>query len=666
MSFFFRRKLLIPFILLSYISFSLCANVPLAPSLRGVELSKKIEADLQKTQFSPQKMPLSATGTDDFAYNLFLDLSTNYSNEVQNAKTLIFCIKQSDFYQQEEKFIRFLKDIGSSNLLFPVQFVFTALDEQNSILEGYNQNLEGTKNFAQTLDESSDSFVIILDFKESPYLNKAKIFTTGGKKSTPLELTKEVIEAFYKTGEDFITAQKILSLYRAGLLEGDEQMAYFFNNSIPCIKISLPQDDSLSAIKHFIKNHDFSKKIQNDVNYFFFAPKLNFFERAFWFNERFNIISLEIFGITVLLFLVCFTFSGKTRVKTKKVFSRFWFLLPVFLFLSMLSLYVSQVLCLAIKPVGYANPVSQFALKIIFSSVFVAILFLLQTKLKLPTNTFLYGFMLTITAISNVFIFSTVDITLFWTFALEYLIVYFSRNLYRVRTLVFSAFLMLLPFLPYVVAYFSNVDDKTIRFFIDANFSTNLLLCLILFPFQIMWLRVLLRLRTTKLKGKDFKTLATYTFVSLLITLFTVFTFAYLATKFVFYKKHTPKQTVSYIQGSDKNLSIAETSKSLAQISSDSLSIFSKEQALRYSVTVTSKKATPILDSLYDFWVTDNSRTAIFTLPDYPPKEITIDFSTEKNTEKLFTITAIYETGKPGVFKKEIISKVFTTENETP
>ncbi|WP_147634780.1 YfhO family protein [Treponema pectinovorum] len=653
--------------ILNYITCSLFANEKIVPTLKGLELSKKIEAELKKNQFFPQKMQLSITGADEFAYNLILDLSFDNSNEIQNEKKIIFCVKQNDFYSKSKEFIDFFKSIESQKLNFPVQFVLTALDNQNEILRGYNRQLEGTKNFAESLEENKDCAVILLNFDDLDLIKRAKIYTTGGNKSTPLGLTREIVESFYKTGTDFIISQKILSLYRASLLEGDEQLEYFLKRSIPCIKISFAEDDDFSSLNFFIKNHDPSKKTQGDVHYFFFAPTFkNFFANAIWLDERFNIICLEIFGIAVLLFLVCFTFSGKKRTKTKRVFSRFWFLLPIFLFLSIISLYVSQALCLIIKPIGSANPVSQFAFKIIFSSVFVAILFLFQTKLKLPTNNFLYGFMLTVTAILNVFIFSTLDITLFWTFALEYLIVYLSRNFYRIRALIFSAFLMLLPFLPYILVYFSNVNSTSVKFLIDANPSTNIMLCLILFPFQIMWFRVLLRIRTTKLKSKDFKTLAKYTALSLFITLVFVFTFAYLTTKFIFNKSKKAQAQISFIDEKAENLSVEENFKDLAQMSYHSLSIFSKEQALRYSVTVTSPQANPILDCFYDFSVTDNPRTAIIAMPDYPPQEITIDFSTEKNTDKLFTIVAIYETDTEGVFKRESVSKHFLKNDEIP
>lgn len=654
------KKLVFSFLLLNYLIARLWAFDTQPAQKKGTELSQSVEQSLLDSGFSTQKIELSSTGNDVFAYNISVFFNSVKPNETFEPKTLLILFSQNDFPFYENQILEVLKTVKTAELNFPVQFVFTALDDRNSVLGGYEFFLEGTQNFAQSIDSPDDYFAIIVSFSNNSneQKQKAKIFTTGGKNSTPMWLTKETVSSFLKTSLAFSVPQKFLAIYRAGLLFGDDDMASFFRANVPNIKIEFSNGDQLEVLKNFVLLHEPSLPGKNDVHYSFFAAgKL----KAFWFSEFFNIVSLEIFGASVILFLVCFTFTGKKRIHTKRDFSRFWFVIPLLLAISVFSLYAGQLCCEKIQFINRANPVIQFASKLFVSILVISVLFLFQSKLSLPDTEFVYSFMTIIVSTANVFLFSMADITVFWVFAVEYLIVYFTRNTRKIWALCICAFLMLLPFLSYVAVYFANVNDEDIKVLIYSGTGTNILLSLILFPFQMVWLKALIRLnKINKEKSLTFNKFAEFTFFSLGIITVLIGIFTFLMTQFFYNKKHNQKSLIQYVEKSAQDIELSAVQTRLPELNVYNLKINSKRPAVRYTLFISSENSSPVLDSLYTFTVRENSRQVEFNIPDYPPQNIDIEFSTEKSIKKVLTLTAIYETEKTNVYEREVVTKVLS------
>lgn len=655
------KKLLFSFLLLNYLVAGIFALETEPASKKGAELSEFVEQSLQNSGVSTQKIELSSTGNDIFAYNISIFFNSTDKSKTSEPKTLLILFSQNDYPFYEKQILDLLETVKKTELSFPVQFVFTALDDRNSTLDGYEFFLEGTQNFAQSIDSPDDYFAILVSFSNSAELKqKAKIFTTGGKNSTPLWLTKETVNSFLNTSIDFSVPQKFLAIYRAGLLFGDDDMASFFRENVPNIKIEFSAGEQLCVLKNFVAMHEPSLQQKNDVHYSFFAAGTF---KAFWFSEFFNIVSLEIFGGFVILFLVCFTFTGKKRIHTKRDFSRFWFVIPLLLALSVLSLYAGQLCCEKIQFINTANPVIQFASKLFVSILVISVLFLFQSKLSLPDTEFVYSFMTILVSTANVFLFSMADITVFWVFAVEYLIVYFMRNARKIWALCICAFLMLLPFLSYVAVYFANVNDEDIKVLIYSGTGTNILLSLVLFPFQMVWLKALIRLnKINKEKSLTFKKFAKFTFFSLAIITVLIGIFTFLMTQFFYNKKHNQKNHIQYVEKSAQDIALSAIQTKLPELNVYNLKINSKKQAVRYTIVISGENASPVLDSLYSFTVKENSRQVEFNIPDYPPQQIDIEFSTEKSVEKVLTLTAIYETENQNVYEREVLTEVLPGE----
>lgn len=649
------RKFLIPLLLLSYTTLSAFAEPAESTVLRGKELSDFVEDTLQKNQFSPQNKPLCQTGSDIFPRIISVDFQGYYTDEQSDPKTLVYCLSQEDFYNNTASLIEFIKYTENAKLPYPVEFVFTPLDNRNLTLPGYDITLQGTQNYALSNENPENIFVILLNF-DAKDKSKARIYTNGLKKSTPLWLTREVTQAFLEKKVKFSAPQKFLSLYRAGLLFGDTQMASFFSQGISCIKIEFTQQSELEVLKSFMSTHDTKITEINDVHYSFFTL---FSWKSFWISERVNLISLEVFGILSILFLVCFTFTGKKRIRSKRQFSRYWFVLPLLIAVSLLSLYISQFICIHAPFIYKSNPVVQFASKLFISITLISVLFVFQNHLKLEHSAETFGFLLTLTAVLNIFLFSVADIGLFWTFAIEFFIIYTTRNAKTTIQLILSFVLMTLPFWGYFAVYFLNTNIFDVRVLIKASPGVNLLLSLILFPFQIIWLKVLLRIRTNRIPGFNFKKFALYTAFSAAVILGTLIIFTFLTTEFLYKKSKDSLPAIKYTDKNAENLSVTDESISMPQLTSHTLKIASKKQAERYRILISSSLSNPVLDSMYEYNSQENSKIADFKLPDYPPQEITIEVAVEKNNSKMLTITALYKTKEENVYERETVTKIW-------
>lgn len=654
MSFYSLRKIIISLLLLNCFLSSPQANSEQKPSLKGAGLSLSTEELLTGSGFSVQRQELTPTGNDIFAFNLrnlIHSKSPADSSRHSPSETMLILLSQEDFTAHSQEISALMKKIQNSNLNFSVEFVFTALDARNDFFPGYEFFMQGTQNFAKTLDDGSSYFAVLANFSKNTR-QKAEIFTTGGKSSTPLWLAKETVEAFQLADIPFCVPQKLLSIYRAGLLFGDGQMASFFKEGIPCIKIQFSQISQISALENLIFSHEAEQAKKSDVHYSFFTIG----NKTFWINELMNIIAVDVFGIFVILFLVCFTFTGKNRIKSKRDFSKFWLIIPAMLFISVLSLYAGQLCCEKLNFIAKANPVIQFAAKLLISVMIISLFFLLQVRIKLPLTSFLYGFMVVLVSAASIFLFSLADITVFWVFVLEYFIVYFTRNFTRLFPLIISFLLMLIPFLSYIAVYFAGVNDADVKMLISATLSKNIMLSLILFPFQAVWLKVLFRLKAlNKDKSLTLKKIAGFTFLSAgIITVFMLF-FAFFTSKFVYSKKHDIPQFAITERPMEKDLFCEVFKDNSSTLQACTLKFRSKKQAVRCTVTVSGESGTPVLDSSYGYSVTDNSRTAVFHIPDFPPQEFEIEFSTEKSLDKTIAVTAFFETEKEGELKKETV-----------
>ena len=635
--------------IVSFLLFSAHFSIFSQEIFHGKALSDTTSKTLSKNGFSPLTQELSQTGQDDFADNLILSFAatSEESSENESGRTeLAFCFTQEDFALHEQALLDFLSFLKDLKRTWTATVLFSALDnpEFRTI-----KSIKGTRVFAESVDATDATAAITVNFDSS---RRTAIHTGSKNHTTPLWLTRRISDAFFDTQVAFSFEDLLSTIYRLGIVRGQERLSFFFMNDIPAIEINFSSDTELSVLKSFAENYSPQGTEEWDMHYLYI--KRGSFFRAVFINERAIIIACLSVGILTILILCVFSFLGAYGERHKYEFIKSSYMIPFTIGISFLSLFLGQAV---VSQIPTINPIIQYGIKIVFAMIFISALFTMQGILKFSVTAFMYGYLLSVVSIFNIFLFSTRDLTLFVIFAVEYAIIYLSRTAKRLFSLSVYFILMLMPFLPYGYIIIKNAEDIELARTVFTSAAGNLLLAFAIFPFQITWLRMLVLLNVRAgIKGYTmkkmilngvFSTVAVLAFISAII--FSISHFVYRPE----YRKSL-KDDIQLTNEEKFTLSAKLTSDEFSGMNTNHIKITSKEEALRYEVSLKGIENThPVYDSIYDYEISVIDETYSFIIPDYPPKSITIDYAASSKARAKIEVTAYYKTSESHTFRVE-------------
>ena len=626
----------------------------------GKALSDSTARTLSQNGFSPLTQELTQTGQDDFADNIIVtfppNASENEANPDSEAKNermnLAFCFTQEDFSLHEEAVLDFLSFLKNTKRNWTASVLFSALED--TALRSPN-SLKGTRIFAESIDDADSTAAITVSLDDS---RETAIHTGSKDHSSPLWLSQKVSDAFFDTQTSFSFENMLSAIYRLGIIRGQERLSFFFMNEIPAIEINFSSDEQLSVLKTFAQTYTSEGTEDWDMHYLY-INRGTFF-KALFVNERAIILSCLSVGILTILILCAFSFVGASGERHKYEFIRSSYMIPFTLGISFLSLFLAQKIVAQASGFFSLNPIIQYGIKIVFSMIFISILFTVQGILKFSVTAFMYGYLLSVVSIFNIFLFSTRDITLFVIFIIEYVIIFISRTAKRLPSLIVYFVLMLLPFVPYGYVIIKNADDFELSRTVFTNAIGNLLLAFAIFPFQITWLRMLVLLNVRAgLKGYTMRKMILNGVFSTIVILAFISGIIFSISHFVYRPEYRSRlrNDIKITAEEKSTLSARLTSDEFSGMSTNHIKISSEEEALRYEVVLRGvETAHPIYDSIYKYTVAadaEGKEIYSFTIPDYPPESITIDYASDMSAKALIEITAFYKTEEPHTFRTE-------------
>lgn len=646
-------------------------------TISGNALSKYIEKSLAAKKFQASTQRLAPTGQNDFAENIYIEFFSESKADVpQNQESLrntaVLDFTQEDFYQNEDEFLSFLSDVKNFHLKYDLTILFSALttpaipEKSNS----FESRLSGTEIFAENMPAPDESFAVSVSFDEK----KPDTILTGALHSTsPLWLCRKLSETFYAAGKNYSFPNLISSLYRLGFINGDERMNDFVKNEIPAISVSFENaKDGLNLIKSFLLSYDSAGSDEWEQHYVFMP--LHYPLKPVVLNEFSCIGICVILAVLTLLSLCVISFTGKQGEQNKYDLLKNLYMIPLSLAVSFLGLSLAQFFLKNFASNNFLNPVTIFGTKIIAAMFFVSAFYALHNILKLPTDIFIYSYIIQFIALFNIFYFSMRDILLFVPFGAEYILIFIFRKRKSLASLIIFLAMMVLPFVPYAVDILQKTSEEDFPSLLFTNFAGNFSVSLALFPFQIIWLKILVRLEifNKSKKYSAFKLVRNgiVSTASILAFCFFVMQAIYLA----FYKdvRENSEKSKIFIKDSDsKFCSISLSHDEFSGLSTNHIKISSEKDALRYSVKIKSLDyKIPIYDSIYayDFSSerTENGKTAeevTFTIPDFPPEKIKIDYAASPDSYAEIEVSAFYKGENENEILREKTS-VFTKQNQ--
>lgn len=631
--------------------------------LFGSALSDSVRKSLVENNFTPVRQKLSETGQDNFAYNLILDFpaAADPAGDGDEAEggagdscrdEVVFCFMQEDFAGGRAEILDFLSFLRDLRRDWTATVLFSALDKPE--MDGADF-VKGTLVFAESVDDADSVCAVALNFDRG---RGNSVFTGSESHTTPLWLTERMTDAFFDTRTSFSFEDVLSAVYRLGIIGGQERLSFFFMSDIPAIELNLSEPSFLSVIKSFARDYTPLGTEEWDMHYVY-IDRTNMLSAVFM-SERVIIIICLSVGILTILILCVFSFTGSNGERHKYEFIKSIYLIPITLGISFFSLALGQNVVFLVSSHFPLNPVVQFGVKIIFSLSFISILFAVQEILRLSAATFVYGYLLSVVSVFNIFLFATRDLTLFVIFALEYIIIYVSRLARRLPGLIIFFILMILPFAPYGYIIIRNAEETELARAVFCTAGGNLLLAFAMFPFQIMWLRILM-LRSVRAGGKGYtmRRIILNDLVTTAAVLLAVSALIFFVSHFVYRTEKRQSQRVEVRVTAEERLTLsAHLSKdSFSGMDTNHIRIRSSLPALRYEVVLRGIDTPhPVYDSIYSYTIEsdeDGGEIYKFIVPDYPPQEITIDYACDVGARAEIAVTAYYKGDGPYSFRTE-------------
>ena len=628
-------------LLLFFTLFSLAVFLPksaFAQELEGAELSDAVANSLKRQGFAPQKSPMSSALFANFPYNITLD----FPCKEQNAPSFFLIAAQEDFYENQKFFLDLLAWINVASFQFDTKVVFTAGDRQK--IPG-NEKMSGSEVFCKNMEGIQNSAALILSFNTK---EKAQVLPGAGGKISPYYYAKLLCDSMEINSCPYsISGGVFLTLYRTKLLKSDAILHSFMSREIPALALKLSSKEELTqcqsnSVKDFFSGIDVQK---NGVWSQHYIP-VKVFSKRYWIEEKNIIYSVLVFIAAAMFILADFAFIFRRRTKRLVVIKRRAlrsnYLIIVTALVTAFSFLLGEGIAKLFQSAGILNPMVLFVIKLAPAFFIISTFYPLELSRHSHLSTYRYEYILSISALLNIFIFSLFEISLFYLFAIECLILALSRVFKSRFSLFIFIAIFITPYLPLLYSILVFSDAQRINKLIFCGFRENLLLAFLLAPFNLLWLRILARLNS-KAKNDKQKIVGYFgTSVSCFVGLALFSAVVIFSLEKLFFSNVDLPRAKARIFNSEK------VEKTFAQVYDTEyyggkirrIEISSSQEAERFSVVVNGKKTNPVYFSIFDTVSTDKS--AEFLLPDNPPKKLEVIYTPDSSSDQDIVITAYY------------------------
>lgn len=650
----------------------LSTGVFFAQSSSHQEISNQLYNFFQQEGFHPQRQLLA--NSNQFPYSILLDFNQKKLEERQEIQRLIIAISQETAQECLAEVLalaRLMEKTDSevtltlallANENYPFPSTFEKIDATAIAADVENQwHPTGSQVLLENISNPDTCALIMLDGTASQFDEATVVFGADGI-LTPLWLIQQV---------PLPISQDSLITYRLNLSEDNPALIPFFQSGMATVAISFNSSEQeqrqkvFTALETMTENFSVEESLSaNSKNYIV----LHFVDNI-WIGEQFSIFVYLIITILVLAIISGFSFLGKKGAIHRQSFFKIWYLIPITIFLSTFFLWLGQLVAGKLVQTVPENTVVILGIKTLFSFVAVSLPFIFHLKLRLPIVQFAYGYLLTIVVAMNIFIFASIDLVLLFIFVLEYIIIYFCRLAKRLVPLIIASLIMLLPFIPYAVNILAYASHDKLLHLVQTGIWGNMLYACILIPFQIMWLRIMVRIDIfgTHRHISTIKIImATIGVMGIMVicivgTLF----FASLVLNRTIPEKELNQQSLqpySYqlVEAPvPEQLQVSVVRKSYLELQAVEIQLSSPVPIIRYEVSVTSENQIPVYDSAINFVTVQNSSqsntagetvannaTTHFLIPDFPTNTTSFEYTADGDKSQNITVRLYLEVEK--------------------
>src|SRR5574344_257987 len=589
---------------------------------------------LEDKGFSPVKQALVPADDNCFPVSIYTTITATPAENSElvkktNRNTVVFAFTEQFAVANKDNLCNFIGKIKEKKLPYTTVILLSADDEVLPLDTPTDYHSGGTAIFTAEIDNPDSYCAIVVE----QYTNdRYEIVPGGGGDTSPSWLVQSLRHGCALCGEDSDVSSSFISFYRNGILRENSRVSSFLAEEIPAASITL--DGSQKDFDILCATADTLSTMRSDRwdRHYSFLPLGS---EGVLLSESFYASSFLLFGL-VSLFLLCFlsfACSSEKKAQTKDVLS-IWYIVPIIIILTATVLFLTELPFPSYSSkVGVTGmPVLIFGLKLTLTMFITTISFILQIHYSYRIAPSAYGFFMVTIAVANIFIFTAVDISLIYLFFFEYLLVLLANKVKSLPLLILTFFLMLMPFFPYVMDLLKFASFEGLYHLVKNGFRSNVLLALILFPFQVQLLRIFIALDFFGKEKYDstsviFKRALFTTIISLSIVSTGYFLFSRIMMNSNSLSQQTKKLVLKQSAASDDiRASVEETS--FMELTARHLLVSSSKHVLRYIICITTPSSVPLYDCNYNYTLA-GEHTAYFNLPDYPSGPLEIIYSTD-------------------------------------
>lgn len=613
-----------------------------AADRKGMESCKKMEMLLKKSGYSPKALPIIANDNESYPYNILIDI--NELSTKDNIKHLYFVFELDSAIENFDLISELMNSFSVSNFYSEIHFLFSYGDE----VQYFNDStITGTQSFVTSIANEDNCAAVCVGFSDS--LNS--VITGSNGHTSPAWLMKLITDAFFNNKLFYLSQGGFTNaFYRLDQLKNDYQTGLFLSASIPAIGVKLAKNMNYDAQT---KTADFFDYISTnfdaitDFEWDNHAQPIQIANKTYIISEKVTLI-ITLITAALSLFILCeFSFLIKfTHNKISKDVLQSWPLIFIMLFMTAAAFMIGQLFAWIFYALVNIDFFMQFAIKVFIGFAGISYFYFLLLKFKKINSTKTFDFMLSVISIANILIFSSVDLSFFYFFAIEYLLIHIFRPMKKTISLSVAFICLSLPYIPFFIQMILYIDPDKIKSLVLCKPVENLLISSAFLPFEFIWFRILIYLNDMWQKVE--KTKRNYIKQNLIAISSAVGIFAVTTLLIAIFIPAKYKIKTS----SDSKTIFESHSNDIINITSHDENYFGNiiryvtinlsEDAKNLQVYVSGTSSNSVLYSEYSYNSDFVNHIDYFNMPVWPPKTIDLHYIISSNQDSSITVKAIF------------------------
>ncbi|MCR4940288.1 MAG: hypothetical protein K5930_09320 [Treponemataceae bacterium] len=570
--------------------------------------------------YAPIRQPLLSSNSTQFPYNVIINSADPGSN---------LCIITDSTFAINN--INLLEDLSNY-----AEIAITVNDTSFLPDDIAIDMPAGIRAYVASLQYPEDTALLILSPDENLTGEKCIIVPGAAGKLTPYSFFKNTIDSMQNQSISFSLKNSFLSLYRLNVTDYSKKLDVCLKEGCQAIQVDFSPEIKKSTLASFVENllkELKNTKVDRNTNYTFIRLGV----KNIIIPEMFSTIVLVLMTGTILFFLCGLSFTfGKKKDQHRMEFIKYWPLVPIVAFMFTILFYAAQFTTLVVVKNWEHYPVFTFLYKLLITCWFFRIFTLLRHIIKIPCTDFIYGYLLVISCLLNIYVFSAIDLSLFIPLAAVCIIAYLSRMTKKLTVLLLFTVLTIAPVIIFCILSLPYIQEDALLKLSDASFLINAMFSILILPFTFMVVRIFVSTGIPgRLPGRKRRIIGE-TIRTVVITLILI-TSAAIVTRTI---KTEETEQVFHIE-EKSNVLISSLRKEEKKDRTDfELVISSSLPVIRYDISADSETAMPFFYTNFPYEYNSSDGNIVFLLDENPPAPFVLTGSIAPSSSITFTVTS--------------------------